>query len=298
MIDVLGLLVVLCQRGALVEAATDPGRGTGNREEGQPARGVEQRRTEQNPRSVLDHERERVDAGAAVGHAGGEERPTGRYAPRQQLEPRRRHVVDPGTEQVAPGERPAGEDVAARIHGDVIALLAWEDGARNPDVEAVVAGQHVCVHRRAGVSLDVVLVARTQEPRLDQCPVRDTDDRSPDVGERLVDVDVVELLAAALVHLGPGVGRRRSERAGREAVLADVRRARASVTGLELLQRQDRPDLGPWALDREVVGNPPHVGAAFQRDEAVVVAGCGVRVGPDDDGNLSGPTGRHGGGRR
>src|SRR4029077_14319901 len=78
----------------------------------------------------------------------------------------------------------------------------------------------------------------------------------------------------------------------REAVLSDVRSPCPRIADLELLQREDRTDLGARALDREVVRDAAHVGAIGQRDEAVIVARLCVGVSSYDDRNLCCATGR------
>jgi len=120
----------------------------------------------------------------------------------------RRHVVDPRAEDVGAGERAPREDVAAGVDGQVVALLAREDDACDPDVQPVARGQHVRVDRGSGVPLHVVFVAGAEEPWLDQRAGRGADDRRADIRRGLVRVHVIELLATALGRLGPAVGRR------------------------------------------------------------------------------------------
>jgi len=176
LVDVLRLLVVTGLSGAFEQAADDRRRRAWNREERQAAGRVVQGGPEQDARPVLDHERERIDARAAVGHPGGQQRAACRHALRQHLEPGRRHVVDPRAEDVGAGKRATGEHVAARVDGDVVALLAREDNACDPDIEPVARGQHVRVDRRSGVSLHVVFVAGAEEPWLYQRARRGADD--------------------------------------------------------------------------------------------------------------------------
>ena len=58
---------------------------------------------------------------------------------------------------------------------------------RGADVERIVDGQVVDVHRRAGVALDVVLVRRAEDPRVHERPGRRDDDGRADVDGGLVD---------------------------------------------------------------------------------------------------------------
>ena len=114
------------------------------REERDPAGRVVERRRRSGA-AVADHERVRVDAGAEVEHAQGDRRPAGGDAVGEQAEQRRLQVVDPRAEDVGAAQRPAREQIAARVDGDVVRLRAREDGPRGADVERIVDRQVVDV---------------------------------------------------------------------------------------------------------------------------------------------------------
>ena len=163
-VDVLRLLEVGGGRLHLPLAGAELRRLVRDREERDPADRVVRDGADQGL-AVADHERVRIDARAEVEHAQGDRRPARRDAAGQQPEQRRLDVVDPGLEDVGAAERPAGEEIAARVDCDVVRLRAREDRARGADVERVVDRQVVDVHGQAGVALDVVLVRRAEEPR-------------------------------------------------------------------------------------------------------------------------------------
>ena len=190
------------------------------------------------------------------------------------------------------------EVVRARVDRDIEALHLRERGTRRADVDAEVEHQLVDVDRRSRVPLHVALVGGAEEPGVDARPRARCLDCDAEVGDGLVDARDVERLRAALVHRWAHVVRRRAKRRGRAAVRGDAVRSVHGVAELEALEplRLQPPELRP--SDEELVGNLARHLAAPQQDEAVVLAGRGVRAAARDRDEVCLAAGRDEEGRR
>ena len=246
--------------------------------------------------AICDHERQRIDACALVDDARHDRRSPCGDAFREHPDLRWSHVVDPRTEDVGTGQRAVGELVGAGIDRDVEALHLRERGAGCADVDAEIEGQLVDAHRRPGVALDVALVRRAQEPRVDE-PGSGLDGHA-DVRDRLVDARDVERLRSGFVHRRPDVVGRRSEGGSRAAVRRNPVWAVDRLSYLQLHEPLRLQELELRAAHEELVRDLARRRAVVQQDEPVVLAGLRTRASARDGDQVGLAAGRHQDGRR
>ena len=180
-----------------------------------------------------------------------------------------------------------GERIARRVDGDVVLLLQRERSTGGADVERIVDHQVVLVHGRARVALDVALVLRSEQPRIDRRIRGRLDDGDAHVHERPVDARHVQLLRARFVHRRSDVVRRRPERLARAAVDGEAVGAVDRVAECERLQllRVHLGECRPRDVER-VRDAPAHVAAA-EHDEPVVPAWARALAGARDGDELA-----------
>ena len=103
---------------------------------------------------------------------------------------RRLDVVDPRPQRVLARERTPGEEVAARVDGDVVLARREEYAARGSDRVEEVRQLAVDVDRDSCVAEDVVLVERAHEPGVDRLiRAQERGDRRVELRGRLHDDD-------------------------------------------------------------------------------------------------------------